>query len=271
MTKVTFDTLVELMERLRGPQGCPWDKEQTYETLGPMTIEEAYELLEAIENKDVEHLKGELGDLLFQVVFYSKVAKERGEFTIEDVMAHVYDKMVRRHPHVFGEAPASTSNEVLLRWEKIKLEEKSKAGSSALPSVLDGVSTRIPALIEASQLTARASRVGFDWDRVQSAIEKLEEEVTELKHALAAAPEDKQRAKEEIGDLLFMTVNVARLLGIDAETALKAANRKFKERFRHIERELHRQGRSLEESSIEEMESLWEQAKAISKGNPETS
>jgi MazG family protein len=266
MTKVSFDALIALVEKLRGPEGCPWDKEQTYETLGPMTIEEAYELLEAIENKDLDQMKGELGDLLFQVVFYSHVAKQRGEFTIEDVMTQVHDKMVRRHPHVFGDVSASTSDEVLRRWEKIKLEEKKQTDPTALPSILDGVSTKIPALIEASQLTERASRVGFDWDGIPSALEKLEEEVGELKQVLAVSPEDKQRLKEELGDLFFMTVNVARLLEIDPETALKAANRKFKERFRYIERELHRQGRSLEDSNIEEMERLWQQAKAMRKG-----
>lgn len=260
MTTITFDSLVELVEKLRGPNGCPWDKEQTYETLGPMTIEEAYELLEAIEEKDPEQMKRELGDLLFQVVFYSRVASERGEFTLEEVIAHVHEKMIRRHPHVFGDASASTSDDVLRRWEKIKLEEKAHAGSET-PSVLDGVSSRIPALIEAYQLAERASRVGFDWESVPSALEKLDEEVGELRDAVAASPGDKDRLKEEIGDLLFMTVNVARLLGLDAESALKAANRKFKERFRWMEQEVRRQGRSLDELTLDELETLWQQAK----------
>ncbi len=260
MKRVPFEALIELVEKLRGPDGCPWDKEQTYETLAPMTIEEAYELLEAIETHNVEQMKAELGDLLFQVVFYAKIAKERGEFTIEDVIAHVHEKMRRRHPHVFGEATARTSEDVLRRWEQIKRQEKAQRGMTE-SSILDGVSTRLPALLEATQLTERASRVGFDWGDAASAFEKLEEEVAELKHALATTPEARERLKEEIGDLLFMIVNLARLLGLDAETALKGANRKFKERFRYIERELRRQGRSPEESTLEEMDRLWQEAK----------
>ncbi len=273
MKPVPFEALIELVEKLRGPEGCPWDKEQTYETLAPMTIEEAYELLEAIETHDVEQMKAELGDLLFQVVFYAKIAKERGEFTIEDVIAHVHEKMTRRHPHVFGAAMARTSEDVLRRWEQIKLEEKARHGT-AEPSILDGVSARLPALIEATQLTERASRVGFDWGEAASALEKLEEEVAELKHALMTAPHVREQLLEEIGDLLFMVVNLARLLGVDAETALKAANRKFKERFRYIERALRQQGRVLEESSLEEMERLWQEAKRHALGSstpPETS
>lgn len=261
MKTASFEALVELVEKLRGPEGCPWDKEQTYETLAPMTIEEAYELLEAIETRNVEQMKAELGDLIFQVVFYAKIAKERGEFTIEDVIAHVREKMTRRHPHVFGTATARTSEDVLRRWEAIKLQEKAHRGATEPPSILEGVSSRLPALIEATQLAERAARVGFDWGDAASALEKLDEEVAELKHAMAATPEARDRLKEEIGDLLFMVANLARLLGLDAETALKAANRKFKERFRHIERELHRQGRSLQESTLEEMERLWQEAK----------
>jgi MazG family protein len=272
MKPVPFEALIELVEKLRGPEGCPWDKEQTYETLAPMTIEEAYELLEAIETHNVEQMKAELGDLLFQVVFYAKIATERGEFTIEDVIAHVHEKMTRRHPHVFGAAMARTSEDVLRRWEQIKLEEKARRGA-AEPSILDGVSARLPALIEATQLTERASRVGFDWGDATSALEKLEEEVAELKQALMTAPHAREPLAEEIGDLLFMVVNLARLLGVDAETALKAANRKFKERFRYIERALRQQGRAVEESSLEEMERLWQEAKQHALGSstpPET-
>ncbi len=261
MTKATFDSLVELVERLRGPNGCPWDKEQTYETLGPMTIEEAYELLDAIEEKNAEQMKKELGDLLFQVVFYARIAAERGEFTIEDVIAQVHEKMVRRHPHVFGDVSATTSEDVLRRWEKIKLEERAGIGAERPPSILEGVSSKIPALIEAFQLTERASRVGFDWENAQSALEKLDEEVRELKDVVTASPEEKDRLKEEIGDILFMLVNLARLLGLDAETALKGANRKFKERFRSMEHEVHRQGRSLDEMRLDELEALWQNVK----------
>lgn len=269
MTSIPFEALIELVEKLRGPNGCPWDKEQTYQTLAPMTIEEAYELLEAIETRNPEQMKAELGDLLFQVVFYARIAQERGEFTIQDVIAHAHEKMTRRHPHVFGDATAPTSQDVLRRWEKIKQEEKRQSETTEPPSLLEGVSTRLPALIEAAQLTERASRVGFDWGDAPSALEKLDEEVAELKRAVTAPSPSQEQLKEEIGDLLFMLVNLARLLRLDAETALKAANRKFRERFRYIERELHRQGRSLEESTLEEMDRLWNEAKQKAADTPE--
>ncbi|MBI3949241.1 MAG: nucleoside triphosphate pyrophosphohydrolase [Acidobacteria bacterium] len=261
MSDVTFETLVQLAATLRGPIGCPWDKEQTYQTVGPMTIEEAYEVLEAIEGHDTEALRQELGDLLFHVVFYSQMAKERGDFTIDDVISYVYNKLVRRHPHVFGDVDASTADEVLRNWEAIKKAEKAERSPEEPPSLLGGVSAKIPALLEAYQLTERASRVGFDWASAPQVMDKVEEEIRELKEAMAEPPPDKQRIKEEIGDLLFVVANLARLLEVDPELALRAANRKFKQRFRHIELQLHKRGRTLEESTLEEMDALWEEAK----------
>jgi len=261
MFNVTFESLVELAATLRGPNGCPWDKEQTYETVGPLTIEEAYETLEAIENHDIEGLRHELGDLLFHVVFYSQMAKECGDFTVEDVISHVYNKLVRRHPHVFGDVDASTSAEVLQNWEAIKKAEKAEKTPDQPPSLLEGVSTKIPALIEASQLTERASRVGFDWASAQQVMDKVEEESRELKEMMTATPPDRKKLKEEVGDLLFVVANLARLLDVDPELALRSANRKFKRRFRHIELELHRRGRTLEESTLDEMDQWWEDAK----------
>ena len=261
MSDITFESLVQLAARLRGPDGCPWDREQTYETVGPMTIEEAYEVLEAIEKGDPRALCHELGDLLFHIVFYAQMASERGDFTIADVISHIYHKMVRRHPHVFGDAKASTSAEVLQNWEAIKAAERAEASPEEPPSLLEGVSTKIPALIETYQLTARAGRVGFDWDGPVQVMDKIEEELRELKSIIEARLAEKEKIKEEIGDLLFAVANLARLLDIDPELALRAANRKFKRRFRHIEVELHKRGRTLEEATLAEMDALWEEAK----------
>jgi MazG family protein len=226
-----------------------------------MTIEEAYETLEAIENHDVEGLKHELGDLLFHVTFYSQMANERGDFTVDDVIRDVYNKLVRRHPHVFGDVNASTSTEVLQNWEAIKKAEKAAKNADEIPSLLEGVSKKIPALIEAFQLTERASRVGFDWANAQHVLGKVDEEIRELKETVESPVQDTERIKEEIGDLLFVIANLARKFQIDPETALRGANRKFKQRFRHIELELHKRGRSLEESTLEEMDALWDEAK----------
>jgi MazG family protein len=261
MSNVTFESLVELAATLRGPNGCPWDKEQTYETVAPMTIEEAYETLEAIEKQDTEGLRHELGDLLFHVVFYSQMAKEQGQFTIDDVISHVYHKLVHRHPHVFGDVDASTPDEVLRNWEAIKAAERAKRSPEQPLSILQGVSTKLPALIESFQLTERASRVGFDWSEARQVVEKIDEEVRELKERLDEPWSNKEEIKEEIGDLLFVVANLARLLDVDPELALRSANHKFRRRFRHIEVELHRRGRTLEKSTLEEMDELWEDAK----------
>lgn len=261
MSNVTFESLVKLAATLRGPHGCPWDKEQTYETVAPMTIEEAYETVEAIEKQDIEGLRHELGDLLFHVVFYSQIAKERGDFTIDDVISQVYHKLVHRHPHVFGDVEASTADEVLRNWEAIKAAERAKQSAEHPPSLLQGVSTKLPALIETFQLTERASRTGFDWANAWQVMEKVEEEIHELKELMRAAQSDHARIEEEVGDLLFVVANLARLLKVDPELALRSANRKFRRRFRHIELELHRRGRTLDESTLQEMDALWEEAK----------
>jgi tetrapyrrole methylase family protein/MazG family protein/ATP diphosphatase len=261
MSKITFESLVALTEKLRGSDGCPWDREQTYETIGPMTIEEAYEMLEAVEAHDPQALCAELGDLLLHVTFYSQIAKERGEFTVDEVIERVYNKIVRRHPHVFGDVNASTSAEVLQNWEAIKAAEKKEKAGDEPPSLLDGVTMKLPALIEADQLTERASRVGFDWKDARQALHQVDEELGEVKQALAEHPDEKEKLKEEIGDLLFVVANVARLLDIEPELALRAANRKFRRRFRYIEVELHKRGRTLHESTLEEMDALWDQAK----------
>jgi len=274
----SFSDLVALMERLRSPTGCPWDREQTYATLAPMLLEEAYEAFEAVEEAREgrpAELRGELGDLLFQIVFYAQVASERGEFTIDDVVEAIHTKMVRRHPHVFGDASATDSAEVLRNWEAIKAEEKRVAGKDERTkdsSLLDGVSAKAPALMEAHQLTTKAARVGFDWQNVEQIFDKLHEEIDELKAAIKeSAEQDKdegeareaehERVREELGDLLFVVTNIARHLRIEPEAALKLTNRKFRRRFRHIERGLAARGQTLDVATLDEMEDLWLEAK----------
>jgi tetrapyrrole methylase family protein / MazG family protein len=256
-----FDALVALIARLRAPGGCPWDREQTHASLKPMTIEEAYEVLEAIDEGDDGELAGELGDLLLQVVFHSQIAAEGGRFTIADVIARVSEKMVRRHPHVFADEKADTSGQVLRNWEAIKEAEKAEAGR-ADDSMLDSVSAAVPAVMEAYQMTTKVARVGFEWPTAAGALGKLEEEVRELKDALASGRAPDARVGEEVGDLFFAAVNVARMLGHDPESALKAANRKFRRRFRFVEYRLREKGRKPAEASLEEMDALWDEAKA---------
>ena len=261
-----FARLVELIARLRAPGGCPWDREQTHESVKPMTIEEAYEVAEAIDERDDHELAAELGDLLLQVVFHADIARERGAFRIEDVIRHVSEKMVRRHPHVFGEATAETSGEVLRNWEAIKQAEREAKGKAAEDgSMLDSVSKRLPGTMEAFQLTTKVARVGFDWPDVAGVLAKLDEEVAELKEAVAAGG-DPAAVHDEVGDLLFVAVNVARLLGSDPESALKAANRKFRRRFRHVEDGLRARGRTPADSTLSEMDGLWDEAKARERG-----
>jgi len=277
----SFDDLVALMARLRSPDGCPWDREQTYASLAPMLLEEAYEAFEAVESAregNPAELRDELGDLLFQIVFYAQVAEERGDFTIRDVTDAIHTKMVRRHPHVFAGTEAADSAEVLRNWEAIKAEEKRAAGKESRTensSLLDGVSIKAPALMEAHQLSTKAARVGFDWKRVEDIFDKLQEEIEELREAIResdAASEEatsaadgeerqQQRVREEIGDLLFAVTNIARQLKTEPEAALKLTNRKFRRRFQYIEKELERQGRSLDAATLEEMEALWQEAK----------
>jgi len=254
-----FQQFVALIARLRAPGGCPWDREQTHHSLKPMTIEEAYEVLEAIEDGDDGHLAGELGDLLLQVVFHAQIAADEGRFAIGDVIRSVSDKMVRRHPHVFGDQGASSSGEVLRNWEAIKRAEQKERGEAASASMLDSVSRRLPAVMEAYQMATKASRVGFDWPDTGGVLDKVEEELGEVREAVARG--DARAAAAEVGDLLFAAVNLARLLGEDPESALKAANRKFRRRFRYVEERLRERGLSPAESTLGEMESLWTEAK----------
>ena len=269
----TFSDLVELMDRLRSPGGCPWDREQTYATLAPFLLEEAYEAFDALEEARQgrpDALREELGDLLFQITFFARVAKERGEFTIDDVIEQVHEKMVRRHPHVFGDVQAGNSAEVLKNWEAIKSEEKRVAGKMAGEgngSILDGVSTKAPALMEAHQISNKVARVGFDWQNVDEIFAKLQEEVDELRVAIAqhkqsADEADHVRVREEIGDLLFVVTNIARHLNAEPEAALKLANRKFRQRFAHIEKRLREQNRKFEDVTIVDLEELWQEAKS---------
>ena len=261
-----FARFVELIARLRAPGGCPWDREQTHESVKPMTIEEAYEVAHAIDEKNDEELLGELGDLLLQVVFHANIAEERGAFRLGQVLEHVSDKMVRRHPHVFGEDDASTPGEVLRSWEAIKAREREAKGKDDA-SMLDSVHKGLPAVIEAFQMTTKVSRVGFDWKEADGALLKLDEEVLELREAIRARA-DHATVAEEVGDLLFVAVNVARLTGVDPESALKAANRKFRRRFRHIEERLRADGRKPADSTLEEMDRLWDEAKRQERKRP---
>jgi len=269
----TFEDLLELMDRLRSPDCCPWDREQTYATLAPMLLEEAYEAFEALEEARLgrpDDLREELGDLLFQITFFARVAKERGEFTIDDVIEQVHEKMVRRHPHVFGDVHAGDSAEVLKNWEAIKAAEKRAAGKSKAStgdvSILDGVSTKAPALMEAHQISTKVARVGFDWKDVEEIFGKLHEELDELREAISIHADTNDEAdhthiREEIGDLLFVITNIARRLNVEPEAALKLSNRKFRRRFNHIEKRLREQNLKFENTTIETLEELWQEAK----------
>ncbi len=268
-----FEKLVEVQERLRGPGGCPWDLEQTHDSLRPYLIEETYEVLEALDSGDDKRLVSELGDLLLQVVFHAQLASEEGRFDAGDVADAIREKLIRRHPHVFGKARARNSAEVLKRWEELKAEERRAEGEPERRSLLEGVPKNLPALSEAFQLTRRASNVGFDWQRLDGVLEKLEEEANELRRAsrsgrngrrpARAANRQKQaRIEEEAGDLLFAAANVARFLKLDPEIALKKANRKFQRRFQWMEREAERRGKRLAQLSPEELDQLWNRAKA---------
>lgn len=259
-----FEALVELQRRLLAPDGCPWDREQTHETLRTFLLEETYEVLDALERGDPARLADELGDLLLQIVFHAELARAAGQFDIARVLDRIHTKMVRRHPHVFGPAGkrAGDARAVLKNWEERKAEER--ALGDGRRSVLAGVPRTLPALMEAYQLTRRAANIGFDWDSVDGLLEKLREETAELRHAVAA-PDTTGRARteEEIGDLLFVVVNLARFLGLDPELALRRANRKFIARFEEMEQEMARRGSRLEEASREEMERLWERSKGV--------
>lgn len=265
-----FEDLIALMQKLRSPEGCPWDREQNYATLAPMLLEEAYEAFEAVEEAREGHpneLRDELGDLLFQIIFYAQVARERGDFSIDDVTGAIHEKMVRRHPHVFGDTNARDTATVLRNWEAMKAEERRVAGAGESDgSLLDGVSSKAPALMEAHQLSSKAARVGFDWQRIEDIFEKLEEEIGELRAAIKThnSSQDEAthtRVREEIGDLLFAVTNIARHLQVEPEAALKLTNRKFRCRFGYIETKLRERGQSFESTTLDAMEALWQEAK----------
>ena len=285
-----FERAVQIMARLRAPGGCPWDREQTFDSIKPYTLEEAYEVLEAIDNRDWHELTGELGDLLLQVLFYSEMASEEGHFSVDDVLDRLSNKLVDRHPHVFGDVKADTPAEVLRNWEAIKAEEKKKrleagGGKKAekvedLQSVLAGVSSNMPALLEAHKLSSRAAHVGFDWPEIEGLFEKLAEETAELREELKSVPskgppgtgiagsgkpqvshELRERLEDELGDLFFVLVNIGRYLSLDPESALRKTNRKFKRRFQWMEGQLRATGRGPQQASMDELEELWQQSK----------
>jgi tetrapyrrole methylase family protein/MazG family protein len=259
---VLFERLLDIMHRLRGADGCPWDREQTRDSLKPYLIEEAYEVLEAIESGSVEALREELGDLLFQVVFHAEIAGERGEFAMADLLARLGDKMVSRHPHVFGEATVETPGEALAQWEAIKQREAAAAGRRR--SVIDGVPRALPSLVRAQRIQSKAARVRFDWPNAGAAWEKVEEEMREAAAALTGG--DRARFEEELGDVLFSLVNVARLSSVDAEEALRAAIEKFRRRFTTMEGDLSARGTSVGDVSPEELERTWDAVKARERG-----
>jgi nucleoside triphosphate diphosphatase len=296
-TGVRFERAVAIMERLRAPGGCPWDREQTFDSIKPHTLEETYEVLEAIDNRDWQELPGELGDLLLQVLFYSEMAKEQGTFSIDDVLDRLSRKLIDRHPHVFGETKAETSAAVKRNWEALKLDERNKRfhivtgkeegntssmTEAAPPSILAGISSSMPSLLEAHKLSSRAAQVGFDWPDIDGLFAKLAEEAAELCEHLRefpapgprpegrgvagsgrqVIPEDlRLRLEEEVGDLLFVLVNISRYLALDPESALRKTNRKFRRRFQWMERRLREQGTTPEATSMDALESLWQQAK----------
>jgi tetrapyrrole methylase family protein/MazG family protein len=255
MAKRTFDDLVKLMTTLRAPGGCPWDREQTLPSLKPFVVEEAYEVVDAIDQADDAALREELGDLLLQAVFIAEVTREDGKFDIYDSITAIHDKLVRRHPHVFADVVAENADQVLTNWEKLKNEERKAENKS----VLAGVPQSLPALLKASRLTEKAARVGFDWRRTEDVFEKLEEEIGELREAVAK--DDADAIHEEIGDLLFTIANIARKVGVNAEEALQSTNRKFTRRFGSMETAVRATERNLDQLTLEEMDALWDAAK----------
>jgi MazG family protein len=276
-----FQSLVNVQARLRAPGGCPWDRQQTHATLKTFLIEETYEVLDALECGNPQELSEELGDLLLQILFHADLALEAGAFDISDVITGIQDKMIRRHPHVFGTVKADTAEQVLKNWAQLKAQEKLAASPSPdaespiAPSALDGVPRSLPALLEAYQLTRRAAQVGFDWESVDGIFDKMQEETSELRAALhpptssKPKPGSREQVEEEIGDILFVAVNLARFLGFDPEVALKKSNKKFKSRFHLMERQANRSGQRLAQLSKEELEALWVAAKLSSRPSPE--
>ena len=277
-----FERAVAIMHKLRAPGGCPWDREQTFDTIKQYTLEETYEVIEAIDNRDWPELTGELGDLLLQVLFYAEMAQEDGTFNIDDVLDTLSNKLVRRHPHVFGDVEANTSGEVLKNWEAIKQQEKAKHAGLKNESILASVSSAMPALLEGTKLSNKAAHVGFDWPEISGLFEKLDEEVKELQEEVHKIPppgpvpvgrgiagsrgtvvpeELQQHLNDEVGDLLFVVVNLARYLNVDPESALRSTNQKFRKRFGYVEEQLKAAGKKFEDSNIDEMERHWQEAK----------
>jgi MazG family protein len=256
MSKRTFDELVKLMTRLRGPDGCPWDRKQALPDLKPYVIEEAYEVVDAIDQDDRRALAEELGDLLLQAVFIAEITREEGAFDIYDSITAIHDKLVRRHPHVFGDVEANDAEQVLVNWEKLKQDERKAENKS----VLSGVPQSMPALLKASRLTEKAARVGFDWRRTEDVFDKIDEEVAELREAVANG--DNSHIHEEIGDLLFTVANIARKVNVNPEEALQSTNRKFMSRFASMESRVRERDQNLDQLELEEMDKLWDEAKA---------
>ncbi len=254
-----LDRLVNLMTRLRGPDGCPWDREQTHQSLKPYLIEETYEALDAIDRDDADCLRDELGDVLLQVVFHAQLARENGRFNLDDVAAATSEKLIRRHPHVFGSATADTPGQVVDNWEAIKSREKSMKGLN--PSILDGIPVHLPALLRARRVQERAARSGFDWTDTDEVVDKVREEVDEFLEAWRGA--DQTGVEEEFGDLIFSLVNLARFLKVCPENALRKTVGKFESRFQYIEQELEKQGKEPRNASMEEMDRLWEASKKL--------
>ena len=248
---------------MRGPEGCPWDRAQDYDTLKGLLLEEAYEVVDAANARDFDGLEDELGDLLFLVVFYSRMAEEEGRFVMDDVVEHVHAKLIRRHPHVFGAVRAGNAGEALESWQAVKEQERAAVGKRTSKSVLDGILPSLPSTLVAHELGTRAAEVGFEWAKVGDLLEKIEEEIHELRQELAAKPPSPAaRVEEEVGDLLFAVANLSRFLRFDAETCLRRANQKFERRFQAMEQEIRKRGKALKECSLDEMDAVWEEIKA---------
>lgn len=256
-----FAELVRIMARLRAPGGCPWDRKQSFDTIKSYLLEETYEVMDAIDRREWSSLADELGDLLLQPVFFAEMAREDGLFSINDVLDAINSKLVRRHPHVFGDAFAETAEDVKQRWDEIKKKEKSERGEAPAESILDHVPRSLPALVEAEKITKKAAGVGFEWPDVAGVVEKLQEEVAELARARESG--DPEHIQDEVGDLLFTLVNFARFLKVDPEQALRKTNGRFRRRFAYVERQIATSGNSLAETPLDRMEELWQAAKQL--------
>lgn len=262
-TRRQLDRIIEIMRQLRDPEtGCPWDVEQDFASIAPYTIEEAYEVADAVQRGDTDDIRDELGDLLLQVVFQARIAEEAGLFSLADVARSISDKMIERHPHVFGDEGRPQLAEQSGRWEAIKAEERARKGNTG---ILDDVATGLPPMLRALKLQKRAARVGFDWVDMDDIIAKLHEETDELREEVARDPADQARIQDEVGDVLFVAVNLARRAGVDPETALMACNSKFESRFRYIEKQAENMSKDMKDMSLDEMERLWQTAKTVSR------